>query len=99
MKEEITVIRIRRGHGKARYCACDEHGNPIMGFHKLSDVRKHWEKEIRWGKVKLIRELDKTPNLETINKTIDSIDQILKSICMKKNKAGGDHITGMKQFS
>lgn len=77
---EITIIRIRRGHGDTRYCACDDHGNPIQGFHKLSDIRKHWEKEIRWGYVKLVRELDKTPDLETLNRTIKSLEKILSLI-------------------
>lgn len=88
MEKEITVIRIRRGHGKARYCACDEYGSPIMGFPKLSDARKRWEKEIKWGQVKLIRELDKTPNLEIINETIDAIDKILKAYARKNTRLG-----------
>lgn len=72
-----AIIRVRRGHGKARYCACDNDGNPIRGFNKLSDIRKRWEKEIKWGHVKLVRELDKKPNLETRNETIKIIQTAL----------------------
>lgn len=56
---EKTIIRIRRGINGAKYCACDKNGNQIMGFNKLSDIRKHWQKEIKWGYVELVRELDK----------------------------------------
>lgn len=76
---EITIIRIRRGYGNIRYCACDDYGNPIQGFRKLSDIRRCWEKEIKWGYVKLVRELDKTPNMETLNRTIKSLEKILKA--------------------
>lgn len=46
---------------------------------KLSDIRKHWEKEIRWGYVKLVRELDKKPNLEHLNGTIKALEAILRA--------------------
>lgn len=77
--KQITTIKIRRGLGDARYCACDKHGSPIMGFNKLSDIRKHWEKEIKWGHVELVRELDKTPNIEIIKETKESLQKILRS--------------------
>lgn len=79
MERKVTVIRIRRGLGSARYCACDNLGNPIRGFNKLSAARKHWEKEIRWGKVELIRELDKFPDMTTTNETLKYLHAILKS--------------------
>lgn len=74
-----TIILVRRGipGGTVKYCVCHEDGSPIMGFMKLSDVRKHWKNEIRWGYVRLVRELDKTPNLEPINKLIETINQLL----------------------
>lgn len=74
---EITIIRIRRGYGNTRYCACDDSGNPIQGFYKLSDIRKRWQNEIKWGYVKLVRELDKTPNMEIVNRTIKLLERIL----------------------
>lgn len=77
--KEVTIIRIRRGHGEARYCACDTNGNPIRGFNKLSDIRKHWKREIQWGHVVLIRELDQVPDLGTINSTIAALETILKA--------------------
>lgn len=79
MEKEATIIRVRRGHGEARYCACENNGSPIRGFRKLSDIRKHWEKEIRWGHVKLVRELDKKPNLEHLNGTIKALEAILRA--------------------
>lgn len=79
MGKQKSIIRIRRGINGIKYCACDEHGNPIRGFNKLSDIRKHWQKEIKWGHIELVRELDKTPDLETVNSIIKCIDTILKA--------------------
>lgn len=85
MKKEITIIRVRRGiNGGTKYCACDNNGNPIRGFNKLSDIRKRWQKEIKWGRVKLIRELDKTPNLEYLNGTIKALDSLLRAYAKKE---------------
>lgn len=67
MNNKKTIIRVRRGINGIKYCACDKNGKPIKGFNKLSDVRKHWLKEIKWGYVELVRELDKTPDIEAIN--------------------------------
>lgn len=69
-----SIIRVRKsipgvGDPNAKYIACDDKGNPIRGFKKLSEVRKHWLKEIVWRKVILVRELDKTPDYTTINET------------------------------
>lgn len=84
MENKKTIIRVRRGIGDARYCACDDKGNPIRGFKKLSDVRQHWLKEIKWGYVELIRELDKTPDMDAINNTSKSIRKILAASAKKK---------------
>ncbi len=74
-----TIILVRRGipGGTAKYCACHDDGMTIMGFMKLSDVRKRWQKEIRWGYVRLVRELDKTPNLEPINDLRETVHKLL----------------------
>lgn len=82
MKKEKTIIRVRRGT-KTRYCACDNAGNPIRGFKKLSDIRKHWQKEIKWEYVELIRELDKTPDMQAVNETKRMLETILKSYAKK----------------
>lgn len=82
------MICIRRGLGKTRYCACDTNGNPIRGFNKLSDIRKHWEKEIQWGHVVLVRELNRFPDLETVNSTIACLEKILKAYA---REGGKDH--------
>ena len=82
MKNKKTIIRVRRGI-KTRYCACDNNGNPIRGFNKLSDIRKYWQKEIKWGYVELIRELDKTPDMQTVNETKRMLEAILKSYAKK----------------
>lgn len=79
MNNEKTIIRVRRGINGVKYCACDKNGNPIRGFNKLSDVRKHWLKEIKWGYVELIRELDKTPDMEAVNETRWMLEAFLKS--------------------
>lgn len=83
MENEKTIIRIRRGLNGAKYCACDKNGSPIMGFNKLSDVRKYWQKEIKWGYVELVRELDKTPDMKTLNETKAMLEAILKSYAKK----------------
>lgn len=84
MKDEKTIIRVRRGiNGRTKYCACDKNGNPIRGFNKLSDVRKHWQKEIKWGYVELARELDKTPDMEAVNETIKCLEAILRAYAKK----------------
>lgn len=82
MNHEKTIIRVRKGI-KTRYCACDNAGNPIRGFNKLSDIRKHWKKEIKWGYVELVRELDKTPDMEAVNETKRMLETILKSYAKK----------------
>ncbi len=79
MKQEVTIIRIRRGDGKVRYVACENDGIPIKGFHKLSDIRKYWKQEIKLGYVELVRELDRKPNLEHTKYTIKCLNAILKA--------------------
>lgn len=83
MNNEKNIIRVRRGINGVKYCACDKNGSPIRGFNKLSDVRKHWLKEIQWGYVELIRELDKTPDMKAVNETKRMIEAILKSYAKK----------------
>lgn len=84
MNKEKTIIRVRRGlSSDAKYCACDKSGNPIRGFNKLSDIRKHWQKEIQWGCVELIRELDKTPDMEAVNETHRMLETILRAYAKK----------------
>lgn len=79
MEREKTIIRVRRGLSGARYCACDKNGSPIGSFNKLSDIRKHWQKEIKWGYVELVRELDKTPDMEAVKSTIKCLETILRA--------------------
>ena len=79
MQTAKTIIRVRRGTGKFKYYACENSGRPIGGFNKLSDIRKHWEKEIKWRYVELVRELDKTPDMGAVNDTIKCLEAILKS--------------------
>ena len=55
MKQEVTTIRIRRGDGRVRYIACENDGTPIKGFERLSDIRKHWQRDIQLGYVEIVR--------------------------------------------
>lgn len=82
MESKKTIIRVRRGT-KTRYCACDNAGNPIRGFNKLSDIRKYWQKEIKWGYVELVRELDKTPDTQAANETKRMPETILRAYAKK----------------
>lgn len=61
-----TIIRVRKGLNGFKYSACDSRGNFLGNFEKLADVRKYWRKEIEWGQVELVRELDQMPNAAKI---------------------------------
>ena len=74
-----TIIKIRKGCNGFKYSACDQHGNFLCNFKKLSDVRKHWKNEIKWGYVELVRELDQMPDFTAINKAKNTIENILRS--------------------
>lgn len=81
---EKTIIRIRRGVNGIKYCACDRNGNLIRGFNKLSDVRKCWLKEIKWGYVELVRELDKTPDMKAIYETRRALEELMRVYTKKR---------------
>lgn len=80
MKNNKTIIKIRKGCNGFKYSACDQQGNFLRNFRKLSDVRKHWKNEIKWGQVELVRELDKEPDFTTIRDTARIIGELLKNI-------------------
>jgi hypothetical protein len=80
MKNNKTVIKIRKGCNGFKYSACDQHGNFLRNFRKLSDVRKHWKNEIKWGHVELVRELDKEPDFTAIRDTARIIGKLLENI-------------------
>ena len=69
MSNQPTIIKVRRGINGFKYSTCDAHGYFIGNFRKLSDVRKHWNIEIRRGQVQLIRELDQMPDRSQIEAT------------------------------
>lgn len=75
----MTVIRIRRGTNGFHYSACDDNGYFVGNFRKLSDIRSHWQLEIKLGRVELIRELKKDPDMSRREATISSIKTILKA--------------------
>ena len=78
MKEK-TIIRVRKGCNGFKYSACDQHGNFLRNFKKLSDVRQHWKNEIKWDQVELVRELDRAPDFTAINQAKNTIESILIS--------------------
>ena len=78
MKEK-TIIKIRKGCNGFKYSACDQRGNFLHNFKKLSDVRRYWQKEIEWGQVELVRELDQMPDFTAINQAKNTIESILRS--------------------
>ena len=84
MKQEVTIIRIRRGDENVKYVACENNGTPIKGFERLSDIRKHWEQEIKLGHVELVRELDRKPDLKRINHTNKCLKAILEIYARNK---------------
>ena len=86
MSNQPTIIRVRRGINGFKYSACDAHGYFIGNFRKLSDVRKHWNIEIRRGQVQLIRELDKMPDMSQIEATQRNIETLLRTYARRKRK-------------
>lgn len=83
MNANTTIIRVRRGINGFRYSACDANGYFIGNFKKLSDVRRHWLREIKWGQVELIRELDQMPDMSKIETTKANIEKLLKALSKK----------------
>lgn len=79
MEQKQTIIRVRKGLNGFKYSACDNQGNFIGNFEKLADIRKHWNKEIKWGQVELVRELDQMPDMTTIEETQKNIQRLLRA--------------------
>lgn len=79
MTKEITIIRIRKGINGFRYSACDNDGFWIGNFDRLSEVRNYWKREIRWGLVQLIRELDKRPDMSRQERLKKETEGLLKA--------------------
>ena len=86
MSKQPTIIRVRRGINGFKYSACDAHGYFIGNFRKLSDVRKHWNIEIRRGQVQLIRELDQMPDMSQIEATQRNIETLLRAYARRKKE-------------
>ena len=83
MNQKQTIIRVRRGMNGFKYAACDNCGHFIGNFRKLSDVRKHWNYEIKHGYIVLIRELDKLPDMskwEEEKKALNNLAQLYAKI-------------------
>ena len=57
----VQKIIIRKGINGFNYAACDEKGQWFGNLEKLSDASHRWAKDIKYGHVLLIRELDKYP--------------------------------------
>lgn len=81
----VTTIRIRRGLKGARYAACSNDGSFIRNFNRLADVREHWKLEIQWGRVQLIRELDKLPDLSKMDEGKAALETFLRAAYGRKN--------------
>ena len=86
MVKEKTVIKVRRGINGFKYSACDAKGNFIGNFAKLADVRRHWLREIKWGQVILVRELDQMPDISKIEATKKHIESILRIYARRRKK-------------
>ena len=83
MSKYPTIIKVRRGINGFKYSACDAHGYFIGNFRKLSDVRKHWNIEIRRGQVQLIRDFDQMPDMSQLESTKANIEKLLKALVKK----------------
>ena len=89
---EVTTIRVRRGINGSKYSACDENGYFLRNFQKLSDVRQLWKNEIKWGRVVLIRELDKQPDMSKLDSAKQTIEELL--MIYAKRRKGYDRKSG-----
>lgn len=88
---DVTIIRIRKGINGYKYSACDHNGNFFRNLEKLSDARRRWSKEIKWGRVVLVRELEQMPDMSVINDTKKLIDAALWSMSsQRKRKSARD---------
>ena len=83
---DVIIIKVRRGINGHPYSACDNDGYFIQNFNKLSDVRKHWIMEIRWGRVRLVRELDKQPDMSKIEATKEMLEKLLQAYKSERNR-------------
>lgn len=83
MSKQPTIIKVRRGINGFKYSACDANGYFIGNFRKLSDVRKHWNIEIRRGQVQLIRDLDQMPDMSQLESTKANIEKLLIALVKK----------------
>ena len=81
----MTTIRIRRGINGARYAACGNDGSFIRNFNRLADVREHWKIEIQWGRVQLIRELEKLPDLSRMDESKAILEAFTRATYGRKN--------------
>lgn len=86
MDKQSTIIKVRRGLNGFKYSACDKNGYFIGNFAKLADVRRHWHKEIKWGYVVLVRELDQMPDMSQIEVTKKNIESILSVYARRHRK-------------
>ena len=86
MTKEKTIIKVRRGLNGFKYSVCDKHGYFLGNFEKLADVRRHWLKEIKWGQVVLVRELDQMPDMTQIEATKQHIESILRAYARRRRK-------------
>lgn len=86
MSRQLTIIKVRHGINGFKYSACDEQGYFIGNFEKLADVRKHWYYAIKQGRVILVRELDKMPDMSKLEDEIKTIDKILRLIAKDEQK-------------
>ena len=73
-----SVIRIRRGVCGHRYSACDDSGRFLGNFDRLSEARQHWRWEIRHGFVRLVRELDKEPDISALDAAQKAVQAVLR---------------------
>lgn len=78
-----TIIKIRRGVNGFKYAACDKDGYFLCNMNKLSDARKYWEKDIKYGNVELVRELDKIADMSHFDATINAVKHLLKAYFKK----------------
>lgn len=85
-RESMNIIKVRRGINGFHYSVCDENGYFVINAEKLGDVRKYYLREIRWGHVKLVRELDKQPDLSQLEAAKKATESLLRAYAAALNR-------------
>lgn len=82
-----TKLLIRKGINGFTYSVCNEKGYFIGNIYNLEEVQQQWSEEIRAGKIDIIIQLDKLPDLTElveIKEAIERLAELLNTLYFKQ---------------